>query len=497
MDDQENAQHNDLMPPLTPVFHRAAIVSDDPFLAARLSCALAKRGTYLAILDGPRMTRPDSGAEVTRRNNALARVSPKTTLLAGLSVEASAAMVQNLPKGHPHEVTDGDVPALILNEKVKKNAPLKCGRDRIGASLLRAMYEERMIEFVDDAPTGAPVKSPSDYLVVCEAGEPLSEVIAANYAFALNAGLQVIDPTDEVERKELLEAYYSIDEPGKNPGQIRETLQTRLRDLCQGVDLPPNGSLTFVTKGLPFGVAFAELPSTHLFSSPDLGIAIQPRILGIVIKPIPLAAGGNAYVIDIPQATTLAPHQAGHRYYRRYNFQSVPMEDYEVKDAMQRASSSEPFIYFTISRFQNPDGTDRVHLCARIGNRSAEPMLYASIKIILGQSFFSGQHPNVQGWTSAEGVLSTGNEGFQPVVQIYSSNHSIPGSMPIFKETEFVLFNVELAHPDVGHYYLGYEIACPGYAYDLIGPVLFDGDTFSPLSEETSLLVRALETLPR
>lgn len=224
---------------------------------------------------------------------------------------------------------------------------------------------------------------------------------------------------------------------------------------------------------------------------------IQPRILGIVIKPIPLAAGGNAYVIDIPQATTLAPHQAGHRYYRRYNFQSVPMEDYEVKDAMQRASSSEPFIYFTISRFQNPDGTDRVHLCARIGNRSAEPMLYASIKIILGQSFFSGQHPNVQGWTSAEGVLSTGNEGFQPVVQIYSSNHSIPGSMPIFKETEFVLFNVELAHPDVGHYYLGYEIACPGYAYDLIGPVLFDGDTFSPLSEETSLLVRALETLPR
>lgn len=222
---------------------------------------------------------------------------------------------------------------------------------------------------------------------------------------------------------------------------------------------------------------------------------IQPRIPGIVIKPIALAAGGNAYVIDIPQATTFAPHQAGHRYYRRYNFQSVPMEDYEVKDAMRRASTSEPFIYFTIFRFQNAEGADRVRLCARIGNRSAEPMLYASIKIILGQPLFSGQHPNVDGWTSAEGVLSTGNEGPQPGVQIYSSNHSIPGSMPIFKEKEFVLFNVELPLPDAGHYYLGYEIACPGYAYDLIAQVIFDGDALSPLSEETSSLVRPLETL--
>ena len=219
---------------------------------------------------------------------------------------------------------------------------------------------------------------------------------------------------------------------------------------------------------------------------------IQPRIPGIVIKSIPLAAGGNAYVIDIPQATTFAPHQAGHRYYRRYNFQSVPMEDYEVKDAMKRASSSEPFIYFTVFRFQNAEGADRVRLSACIGNHSAEPMLYASIKIIIGHTFFSGERPNVEGWTSAEHVLSTGNEALQPGVQIYSSNHSIPGSMPIFKEKEFALFHVELPPPDAGHHYLGYNIACPGYAYELIGEVLFDGSALFPLSDETSALVRHL-----
>jgi len=33
-----------------------------------------------------------------------------------------------------------------------------------------------------------------------------------------------------------------------------------------------------------------------------------------------------------------APHQAyDHRYYKRYNFQSIPMEDYEVRDLMRRS----------------------------------------------------------------------------------------------------------------------------------------------------------------
>ena len=81
--------------------------------------------------------------------------------------------------------------------------------------------------------------------------------------------------------------------------------------------------------------------------------------------------------------------------------------------------------------------------------------------------------------------------GPSPSVHIYSSNHSIPGAMPIFKEKEFRLFEVELPLPDVGQYYLGYDIACPGYAYDLIGQVLFDGSALFPLSEETSQLVRA------
>jgi hypothetical protein len=74
-----------------------AIVSDDPYLAARLSCVLAKPRSYLSVLDGPRMARPDHAAEVIRRNNALARVQLSRILLAGLPSGAERALLAHLP----------------------------------------------------------------------------------------------------------------------------------------------------------------------------------------------------------------------------------------------------------------------------------------------------------------------------------------------------------------------------------------------------------------
>jgi len=65
---------------------------------------------------------------------------------------------------------------------------------------------------------------------------------------------------------------------------------------------------------------------------------IQPRIIGLHINPVQLETqrpGMYAYVVTIPQGTTA--HQAKDwRYYKRFNFQSVPMEDFEVRDVMNR-----------------------------------------------------------------------------------------------------------------------------------------------------------------
>jgi hypothetical protein len=77
--------------------------------------------------------------------------------------------------------------------------------------------------------------------------------------------------------------------------------------------------------------------------------AIRPRIDGIVIHSVALSSGDSevAYVVEIPQSNTA--HQASdHRYYKRFNFQSVPMEDYEVRDVMFRQLMPEIAIKFLI-----------------------------------------------------------------------------------------------------------------------------------------------------
>lgn len=77
--------------------------------------------------------------------------------------------------------------------------------------------------------------------------------------------------------------------------------------------------------------------------------AIRPRIDGIVIHSVNLSSGENdvAFVIEIPQSSTA--HQASdHRYYKRFNFQAVPMEDYEIRDVMFREQTPNIALKFLI-----------------------------------------------------------------------------------------------------------------------------------------------------
>jgi hypothetical protein len=77
--------------------------------------------------------------------------------------------------------------------------------------------------------------------------------------------------------------------------------------------------------------------------------AIRPRIDGILIHSINLSSGETdvAFVIEIPQSHTA--HQASdHRYYKRFNFQAVPMEDYEVRDVMFREQTPDIALNFLI-----------------------------------------------------------------------------------------------------------------------------------------------------
>jgi hypothetical protein len=66
---------------------------------------------------------------------------------------------------------------------------------------------------------------------------------------------------------------------------------------------------------------------------------ITPIINELIIYPVSLEEPANsvAYVVEIPKSFTA--HQAiDNKYYKRQNFKAIPMEDWEVKDVINRAS---------------------------------------------------------------------------------------------------------------------------------------------------------------
>lgn len=72
---------------------------------------------------------------------------------------------------------------------------------------------------------------------------------------------------------------------------------------------------------------------------------ISPRMDGIEIQQIPLNADRSAYMIRVPKSSR-GPHQEriSHRYYKRFNFSSQPMEDYEIRDVRNRRDVVLPLI---------------------------------------------------------------------------------------------------------------------------------------------------------
>ena len=70
---------------------------------------------------------------------------------------------------------------------------------------------------------------------------------------------------------------------------------------------------------------------------------IQPHIKGVKIYHIRVEGdiSRSIYVVKIPRSS-VAPHMAtDHKYYKRNNFQSIAMEDYEVRDLFFRADRPE------------------------------------------------------------------------------------------------------------------------------------------------------------
>jgi len=168
---------------------------------------------------------------------------------------------------------------------------------------------------------------------------------------------------------------------------------------------------------------------------------VQPRIVGLRIKPIEVAQGRLAYAITIPAATTNAPHMApDNKYYYRQNFQSVPMEDYQVRDTMRRATTPELYVRLSLPRGKTAqidfayqtEISKPIILNALVGNRSAQPAFHTFVQL---------------GIDTDISILSNGD--FTPIGTRTDADDvpqnwlmrriSTPPEPPIFKEADFDL----------------------------------------------------------
>ena len=117
--------------------------------------------------------------------------------------------------------------------------------------------------------------SESGHLVVCEDGDEHTQVIAANYAYALGAGLCLIPSASSSKADSILGNFYDLYETdSESPTSLLLRLKETLRSHAGELPISKGGAATFITEKLPWGFAYPEVPSTHLFGYPDLGISI-------------------------------------------------------------------------------------------------------------------------------------------------------------------------------------------------------------------------------
>jgi hypothetical protein len=197
---------------------------------------------------------------------------------------------------------------------------------------------------------------------------------------------------------------------------------------------------------------------------------IQRRIDNVRINQIQLAThapGRVLYVVSIPQSVR-APHMAiDHRFYKRFNFESVPMEEYEVRDVGRRQES--PDLQLDVgARF---DETGMLVLRPHVSNISPEPAFYAIFRLFLPQEWSVGSWGD---WIPREQTILFWR-GTRMSFRTCSQRWVYPRHQPILEGERYEAGQLQISGLQANIsdiYHLGYELRTPKMLAKLGGLVL-------------------------
>jgi hypothetical protein len=170
-----------------------------------------------------------------------------------------------------------------------------------------------------------------------------------------------------------------------------------------------------------------------------LNSRVQPRMNGVQTARIDMGNGKFGYVISVSQTQT-GPHQAPDgKYYKRFDLQSVPMHDYEIRDVMRRSTTPDLYAELSFDGRQNgivapvregADYSETAILHCTVRNRSNTPAYHVIVDFLVDYDLAPAFHLppfRIVGEPDAEPL---------PKMRIYRRVINSPPDLPIFKEGE-------------------------------------------------------------
>lgn len=235
----------------------------------------------------------------------------------------------------------------------------------------------------------------------------------------------------------------SLSRDGKNP-----------EELCKDVSALANsagGQLIYgieedKTAGKPSkvddGVVDAKI--TKEWIEQILNSKVQPRMDGVRIERIDMETGKFGYVISVQQSQ-VGPHQAPDgKYYKRFNFQSVPMHDYEIRDIMRRATAPDLEVKLSLSAGSvefapHQELSKTFFVNCTVINKSPTPANYALVELFVDYSMVNPFQVNP--------FIQVGeiDQGPGPKFRIYRWTIASPPGVPLFKEGTHESHTAQLA----------------------------------------------------
>ena len=274
----------------------------------------------MPVIDSPRIQRSDHKAEVTRRNNAAALVKAERIIFAGVSDDISDRFLPYFASGICYNLSEGSQIRKLKETNCRPSTLFHWGKDIIGIGLLKALQSNREIVFHDEISPNDPLEQKSSHLVVCEEGFELEQVICANYAYSINADLRLIPQTSAKYKDRVSESLYSVYENSqKSITEILNDLKIELSEKLLSIPRNRYKLITFISRPIPWGIAFPEVPTCHLFIYPDLGISIINGISSQLQTPsgIKIAAVVDPNTVKSDEVEIAAKCLANHKVFVR------------------------------------------------------------------------------------------------------------------------------------------------------------------------------------